>query len=226
MKGTALLLCVICLSQMVYAQPRRITVGPVVGVDQFLSSPKPVTSLTVAKNTAVTYNPGLSYGIEGTFAHNKFLIDARLLTTNRSYDVTSELQLSPGSSSPLLPVRVSVKARYYSLPLTVSYRITTQNHIQIFAGAGIVPEWISGAFSRTSYDILGSGRATRLDPENPAKAFAIGGSLQVIGRYELSPRFLAQIQPAFHFFSKVQTPFATTDNSSFSVGLSVGYRLR
>ena len=226
MKYIGLFLCIIRISQTVYAQPGSITIGPVLAVDQFLSSPKPVTNPAVAKNTAVTYNPGFMYGIEGSFVINQCLIDARLMTTNRSYDVISELQVSPGSSSSFLPVRVSVKARYYSIPLTVSYHITTQNHIQIFAGAGVVPEWISGSFSRTSYDILGSGRSIRLDPEAPAKAFAIGGSLQLIGRYEVIPQFLVQIQPAFHFFSKAQTPFATTDNSSFSVGLSVGYRLR
>lgn len=206
------------LVSVTYAQTASFTVGPVIGLDQFLSNPKPVTGPNIAKNTAVDYKTGLLYGIEGTYLLKHVLLNARLLTTRRVYDVTSLYQ-----SNPKYPVRVTVKARYYSSPITISYFLKTIHGIQLYGGMGVVPEWINGNFDRTSYDILGSGNFINLEPERPEKVFMLGGSLQVIGRYKVNEQFVLQAQPALHYFKDAQTPFATTNNSAFSVTVSISY---
>ncbi|MFD2937561.1 hypothetical protein [Spirosoma flavum] len=207
------------------AQDSSFTVGPVIGVDQFLSADSPLNDPASITPTYIRYKAGFMYGVEGSYRINRLLIDARLLSTKRVYQVISQYQFGSGPNSTTSTGAVEVAAQYISLPLTISYRLKTIKHIQLFAGGGIVPEWINGSFARKSFDIYGSGHFVRLEPEKPAKPFSVGGCLQLTGRYDLDARFILQVQPAFYYFSKVGTPFATTDNSSFRVSASVCYRL-
>lgn len=220
MKLLIVIFCMISIETTSYGQNGNFSIGPAIGVDQFLSKPQPINDPNVNKNTAIIYKPGLLYGIECSYLFNKALINTRILTTKRTYDATSTY-----NNNPQLPIRVSVIGRYYSFPTTFSYLIKSINKVQVFFGAGIVPEFIDGSFDRLSYDIFGSGRVLQLDPEEPAKKFSMGGSLQVIGRYSVNKSILVQIQPALHYFSKIETPFATTNNSSFSLSISANYYL-
>ncbi len=203
------------------------------GIDQFLSKPVSVNiNPTVIRPSTITYKAGFMYGIQGSYLLNRLLINASLLTTKRVYDVTGQYRLGVGSSSILLPALVEVKARYYSFPITVSYLVKTvsnigcnHNNIQLFVGAGIVPEWISGSFARESYDVYGSGNVLILDPEKPIKSSLLGSCMQVTGRYNLSQRLVLQAQPSLYYFRTISTPFASTNNSSFRMLASVSYRL-
>ena len=219
------LLLICCTLGPVCAQDSTFTLGPVIGVDQFLSAPVQLTGPTIVLPGSIKYKAGFLYGLQGTYKLDRWLIDARLMTTKRVYQVITQYQFGSGSTPITSTGAVEVAAHYLSAPLTVSYLIKTFKHVQLFAGGGIVPEWIQGSYTRKSFDIYGSGHFIWLDPEKPATAFSMGGCLQLTGRYDLDSRFVLQVQPAFHYFSKLDTPFAATDNSSFKLSASVSYRL-
>ncbi|WP_177236826.1 hypothetical protein [Spirosoma endophyticum] len=174
---------------------------------------------------SIKYKAGFLYGLQGTYKLDRWLVDACLVVTKRVYQVITQYQFGSGTTRITSTGAVEVAAQYFSVPLTVSYLIKTIKQVQIFAGGGIIPEWIQGSFSRKSFDIYGSGHFIMLDPEKPANAFSMGGCLQLTGRYALDSRFVLQVQPAFHYFSKRDTPFTATDNSSFKLSASVCYRL-
>ncbi|MFD2938326.1 hypothetical protein [Spirosoma flavum] len=171
---------------------------------------------------SIKYKAGFLFGVDGSYQVSRFLINARLLTTKRIYQAITQYQFGSG---PTTTGAVVVGAHYLFVPLTVSYLIKSGKRLQLYAGGGIVPEWISGSFDRKSFDIYGSGHFIILSPEKPTKPFSVGSCLQLTGRYDLDSRFILQVQPAFYYFSKVETPFSTTDNSSFRVSASVCYRL-
>jgi hypothetical protein len=224
MKFLFINLLLFCCSRVTIAQNNTFTFGPAIGLDQFISTPKPAPPSSpgaiIDKNTLIHYKTGLLYGLEASYSLKRLLVNARLLTTKRLYEVTSFINYDPN-----FPVRVAVKARYYSLPFTVSYLLKHTDRSQLYAGVGLVPEWISGDFNRVSYAVAGSGRAYQLEPEQPTKAFSLGSSIQMVGRYSVSRHLLLQAQPAWHYFQQINTPFATTDNSSFSLSISVAYKL-
>ena len=207
-------------ASLLQAQDKLFYVGPAIGVNHFLARSISFSSPTGLNGSTTNYKPSFLYGLEGNYANKRFLWNARFLTTQRVYEVSA-----PYIYNPSLLVRLGVKARYFSLPLTISYKLKTIQRFDIFAGVGLVPEWSGGRFDRISYDILGSGVAFSLDPQKPNKAFQMGGSLQVIGRHTVNRRLMLQLQPALHYFKKMDTPFAKTTNSSLSLSLSVSYVL-
>lgn len=207
-------------TSQLYAQNKIFSVGPTIGVDHFLSGPIPLTNFNNVDGSTTKYNPGYLYGLEVNYANKRILLNARLLTTRRVYEVSG-----PYYYNPSLLVRVAVKAHYYSFPLMISYKLKTIQQFGIYAGVGLAPEWISGQFTSTSYDILGSGVAFSLNPQKPNNSFQMGGSLQIVGRYAVNQRLILQLQPMVHYFRKMDTPFAKTDNSSLSISLSLSYTL-
>ena len=222
MRFISLLLLICCINLTLCAQQNRFTIGPAIGVDQLFSPDYPLTGPAIIFPTSIRYKAGFLFGVDGSYQVSRFLINARLLTTKRIYQVITQYQYGSG---PTTTGAVVVGAHYLFAPLTISYLIKSGKRLQLFAGGGIAPEWIIGSFDRKSFDIYGSGRFTILDPEKPTKPFSVGSCLQLTGRYDLKSRFVLQVQPAFYYFSKVETPFATTNNSSFRVSASVCYKL-
>ncbi|RZK42363.1 MAG: hypothetical protein EOO61_05460 [Hymenobacter sp.] len=209
-----------CLSSIAKAQDKSFVLAPLIGLDQISPNRTPVVSTGIAQNVAVVYKPGVLYGLEGSYSIRRVLLSGQLTTTNRIYEATG---LYRGNAN--LPVRVSVQGRYFSLPLTISYLVKSRGPVQIYAGIGLIPELISSRFKPTSYDILGSGISVHLEPQKPSKPFALGSLVHIRGRYMLNSQFLIQLQGEFRYFTKIQNPFITTDNSSFSLAASIGYRL-
>lgn len=209
-----------CLLNTAKAQDKTFVLGPIIGLDQITPNRTPVVSTGIAQNVAVVYKPGVLYGLAGSYSIRRILLSGQLTTTNRIYEATGQYQGNPN-----LPVRVSVQARYFSLPLTVSYLVKSRGPMQLYAGVGLIPELISSQFKPTSYDIMGSGIAVRLEPQKPSKPFSLGSLVHIRGRYVLNSQILIQLQGEFRYFTKIENPFITTDNSSFSLAASIGYML-
>lgn len=224
MKALVLIVFLNGLSLMGLAQANSFLFGPSVGIDQFLAKPKPVNTAGFDKNTLIHYKSNYLYGVEAAYSMSRILLNARLLTTRRMYELKGIHPLITGP----FPFHVSVQARYVAVPLTVSYLIKTVDKLHVYAGVGVVPEWIIGDFNLTSYAVGGvgsSGSGYPLAPETPTTPFSLGGSLQLIARYDISKRWTLLAQPTFHYFSNRNTPFVPTNNSSFSLSTSIAYRL-
>lgn len=202
------------------AQNKIIVLAPLIGLDQLGPKRTPIVSMGTAQNVAVVYKTGILYGVEGSYVIKRMLLSGQVTTTNRTYEATGDY-----NGQATLPIRVNVQARYFSLPLTVSYLLKARGPLQYYAGVGILPELISGPFESTSYDILGSGRSIRLAPQTPSKPFSVGALIHIRARYGLSERIVVQLQGEFRYFNRIENPFITTDNTSSSVSASVGYRL-
>jgi len=118
----AFVLSLFLVSGSLYAQGQGLAIGPVAALDQLSATVKPYTRLWPNDPTAaITYKTGLAYGLGATYLRNRWLLGARLFTTQRVYNSTGHIPLAPGPNAPFSLDRVQVDARYYFLPVTVSY---------------------------------------------------------------------------------------------------------
>ena len=200
------------------AQTKRFFLGHAVSVDQFSSRPK------TDPPSNIRYVNAISYGIDLSYLTGRVLLDARLLTAQRNYDLRTNWQAADGNDPGLLS-RIRLSTRYYSLPIGLSYRLTTGHRLEVFAGIGALVEWMPQSFSRESYNLLGQPSSATLSDPVTTKSFALGGSFQAKVRYHLSEHFLVQLEPAVHFFSAVQTPYISGNKTGLSASLSLGYAL-
>ena len=118
MRYINLLICLSCVFQTVYAQDSSFTIGPVIGVDQFLSPDSPVTGPAIIYPTSIRYKAGFMSGLEGTYRMNRLLINARLLATKRVYQGFTQYQFGSGLNSTTSTGAVEVAAHYLSVPVT------------------------------------------------------------------------------------------------------------
>lgn len=199
------------------AQTRGLFVGPAVSLDQFTRS-----QAQTNQSADIRYVSSISYGIDVSYQTNRIILDARLLTAQRSYDLLTNFR-PIDINDPLLLARVRVSTRSYALPIGLSFRLTQNSRVQVFAGIGALTEWMPGPFSRKSFDLLDRpSMRTIFDPVN-TQTFAFGGSVQAKVRYPLTDRLLVQFEPAVRYFPSVQTPYVSYDKTGVSALLSMGY---
>jgi hypothetical protein len=208
----------LALSANAQTPTKRLYLGPALTVDHFSSRPQ-----TNAPSD-IRYATAFSYGIDLSYLTGRILFDAHLLTAQRSYDLRTNIQALE-LNDPLLLSKVRLSTRSYSLPIGISYRFITGHRVQVLAGVGALAEWMPGSFSRESYNLVGQpSTATLADPVT-TKSFALGGRFQAQVRYHLSERIVVQLEPAVHFFPRVQTPYISGNKTGLGALLSLGYAL-
>lgn len=223
MKALYLLTCMslVSLAQSANAQTpaKRLFLGPALAVDHF-------SSRAQANAPAdIRYAAAFSYGIDLSYLTGRILFDAQLLTTQRSYDLRTNIQAAE-LNDPLLLSRIRLSTRSYSLPVGISYRFITSHRVQVFAGVGALAEWMPDSFRRESYNLLGQPSSATLADPVTTKSLALGGRFQAQVRHQLNERIVVQLEPAVHFFPRVQTPYISGNKTGLSALLSLGYALK
>lgn len=208
----------LALSTNAQTPTKRLFLGPALAVDHFSSRPQ-----TNAPSD-IRYTTAISYGIDLSYLTGRILLDARLLTAQRSYDLRTNIQ-AVELNDPLLLSRIRLSTRSYSLPVGISYRLTTGHRVHVFAGVGALAEWMPQSFNRESYNLLSQPSSATLADPVTTKSFTLGGRFQAQVRYHLNERIFVQLEPAVHFFPKVQTPYISGNKTGLSALLSLGYAL-
>lgn len=212
-------ICVCFILSFAHGQNRSVMVGPVISYDHY------AIKLVNTYSSTVKYPITISCGLEYSYSANRILIGVKALTAKRVYALTRYTQpLNP--SNPTVTSRIEVSARYFTLPITLSYQLIRTNRLRLYAGVGLVTEWVPGTFSGELFDSQGNSSLIDLpDTGVGHNNLVVGGNIQGVARYYLTDNLVVQLEPTFRFFPEIQTPYTLGNRKGFNTLLTVAFKL-
>ncbi|WP_375445131.1 hypothetical protein [uncultured Fibrella sp.] len=224
MKTPFLLLAFACLTiRFATAQStatRSFMIGPTIGIDKmtYTNTAGYVGDLSAYSSPVIA-----NYGLDASYQVNRFLVGVKALYRQQAFQQL--LSVIPVTTLVVPQPQFNRDLRVISVPITVGYRLTPEAHFQWYIGATVAADYLLSTANETLFDGANTLPVSNSDKSELGRSLNVGFGAQTTLRYQLTPVFSLQLEPAMRYYPHGGFPTRTQNNYQYQSTLSVLVKL-